>query len=127
MAYIYNTGGVKYMQSTSMSVSVTTPITIGTIIPNQATDLVGATTNLQLPITFPAPFLPGSIFTLTFTNIDVSGATILTSSSIIGNIFTRTSTSMTFNLDNSLYTSSVSLTSLIVQNIVNNVVLSNEG
>lgn len=109
------------MQTNAMAVSVSTAKAISAITPNLASNLVGATTNIELPVSFPAPFLPNSVFTLTFVNMDVSAATVATSSASVGGSFMRTGNSLVFDLDSSLYTSPVSLTGLTVQNLVNNV------
>jgi hypothetical protein len=120
-AYLQDAAGVRFMQSSGLSVSVTTPLAIPAFTPSLSSNLVGATSNLQMPITFSAPFLPGSIFTLIFTNFDASAAAVVPSSSTVGSTFTRTATSLVFNLDSSLYSFPVALSSLTVQNLINNV------
>ena len=109
------------MQSNVLSLSVATPIAIPSISPNHASNLVGASTNIELPVYLPAPFLPNSIFILTFLNMDVSSATVATSSGSIGSSFVKMTNTLTFDLSTSLYTNPVSLTSLLVQNVINNV------
>lgn len=119
--YIQDDTGIRYMQTAVLTLSVTTPIAIPVFTPSLASSLVGATTSIQIPLTFAAPFLPGSVFTFTFSNLDVSAASISPSSSIIGSTISKTSSTLIFNLDSSLYRYPVILTGFTLSNIVNNV------